>query len=161
MARRRSEPPCRPVTPWSIPGLEPVAAEEIERDLGGEVKQTGRGLVVFRVTAIDDSLLDLRTTEDVFLLAWGTDQLTYRAEDLEQIRRWTAREPDWERSAAHPPRHPAQAERQADLSPGDADGRRARLPAPRRPQGAGAGAWPASCPPAGSRPRKTPPSRSG
>jgi 23S rRNA G2445 N2-methylase RlmL len=78
------------------PGLEPVAAEEIERDLGGEVKRSGRGVVVFRVPNIDESLLHLRTVEDVFLLAWGTDQLTYRAEDLERIRRWTAREPDWD-----------------------------------------------------------------
>jgi 23S rRNA G2445 N2-methylase RlmL len=79
------------------PGLEPVAGEEIERDLGGEVKRTGRGLVVFRVPEIDASLLQLRTVEDVFLLAWGTDQLTYRAEDLDKIRRWTARDADWPR----------------------------------------------------------------
>src|SRR6516165_3294465 len=78
------------------PGLEPIAAEEIERDLGGEVKKTGPGLVVFRVPKIDESLLRLRTTEDVFLLAWGTDQLSYRAEDLERIRRWTARDADWQ-----------------------------------------------------------------
>jgi 23S rRNA G2445 N2-methylase RlmL len=77
------------------PGLEPIATEEIERDLGGEVKKTGHGLVVFRVPEIDDRLLRLRTTEDVFLLAWGTDQLSYRAEDLDRIRRWTAREADW------------------------------------------------------------------
>jgi 23S rRNA G2445 N2-methylase RlmL len=37
----------------------------------------------------------LRTTEDVFLFAWGTDQLTHRAIDLDKIERWTAREPDW------------------------------------------------------------------
>jgi tRNA (guanine6-N2)-methyltransferase len=41
-------------------------------------------------------LLDLRTTEDVFLLGWGTDDLTYRAQDLESIRRWTARDVDWQ-----------------------------------------------------------------
>jgi 23S rRNA G2445 N2-methylase RlmL len=79
-----------------IPGLEPIAAEEITRDLGGEVKRTGPGLVVFRVPHLDASVLRLRTVEDVFLLAWGTDQLTYRAEDLERIRRWTAHEADWE-----------------------------------------------------------------
>jgi tRNA (guanine6-N2)-methyltransferase len=77
------------------PGLETIAAEEIERDLGGEVKKTGFGIVVFRVPQIDERLLQLRTTEDVFLLAWGSDQLTHRAEDLEHIRRWTAREADW------------------------------------------------------------------
>lgn len=77
------------------PGLEPLAAEEIERDLGGEVKKTGAGIVVFRVPEIDERLLHLRTTEDVFLLAWGSDRLTHRAEDLDSIRRWTAREADW------------------------------------------------------------------
>jgi 23S rRNA G2445 N2-methylase RlmL len=78
------------------PGLEEIASEEIERDLGGEIKRTAEGLVVFRLPEIDARILDLRTTEDVFLFAWGTDQLTYRAEDLDKIQRWTAREPDWE-----------------------------------------------------------------
>ena len=77
------------------PGLEPVAADEIEQELGGEVKRTGPGFVVFRLAEIDDSILKLRTTEDVFLYAWGTDALTYRAADLDSIRRWTAREVDW------------------------------------------------------------------
>jgi 23S rRNA G2445 N2-methylase RlmL len=74
-----------------------VAAEEISADLGAVVKRTGPGLVVFRAPAIDETLLRLRTTEDVFLFGWGTDQLSYRAEDLEKIRRWTAREVDWDR----------------------------------------------------------------
>jgi len=77
------------------PGLEEVAAEEIGQALDGEVKKTGRGFLIFRVPQITGELLRLRTVEDVFLFAWGTDQLTYRAEDLERIRRWTAREPDW------------------------------------------------------------------
>jgi 23S rRNA G2445 N2-methylase RlmL len=95
MARTRTPPPTPACYALVQPGLEEVAGEEIERTLGGEVKRTGRGLVVFRVPEIDASLLSLRTTEDVFLLAWGTDQLTYRAEDLERIRRWTARQADW------------------------------------------------------------------
>jgi 23S rRNA G2445 N2-methylase RlmL len=33
----------------------------------------------------------------VFLLAWGTDQLSYRAADLESIRRWTNRSVAWDR----------------------------------------------------------------
>ncbi len=93
----------RPPTPSTLPacyallqpGLEPIATEEIEQELGGEIKRTGRGLIVFRVPQIDESLLALRTVEDVFLLAWGTDQLSYRAEDLAKIRRWTAREANW------------------------------------------------------------------
>jgi 23S rRNA G2445 N2-methylase RlmL len=79
------------------PGLERVAADEITRDLGGAVKKTDRGLVVFRTSDITPELLHLRTTEDVFLLAWGSDALTYRAADLDKIERWTAREPDWAR----------------------------------------------------------------
>jgi 23S rRNA G2445 N2-methylase RlmL len=80
-----------------LPGLEPVAAKEIGADLGGEVKRTGPGLVVFRLPEIDRAVLGLRTTEDAFLFGWGTDSLTYRAGDLEQIRKWTAREVDWAR----------------------------------------------------------------
>src|SRR6516162_1250407 len=97
MARSRPQAPLPPCYALLQPGLEAVAAEEIERELGGEVKKTGRGLVVFRVPEIDESLLRLRTVEDVFLLGWGTDQLSYRAEDLERIKRWTAREADWGR----------------------------------------------------------------
>jgi 23S rRNA G2445 N2-methylase RlmL len=80
-----------------IPGLESIASDEITRDLDGEVKRTGPGLVVFRLPAIDESVLNLRTTEDVYLFAWGTDQLTHRAEDLDRIRRWTAHDADWNR----------------------------------------------------------------
>jgi 23S rRNA G2445 N2-methylase RlmL len=87
-------PPCYAVV---LPGLEAVAEDEIQRELDGEVKRSARGLVVFRVPEIDDGLLRLRTVEDVFLFAWGTDQLSYRADALEQIRRWTEREADWGR----------------------------------------------------------------
>jgi 23S rRNA G2445 N2-methylase RlmL len=97
MARHRPEPELPPCYAQVLPGLEPVAGEEIAESLRGEVKRTGTGIVVFRAPSIDESLLALRTTEDVFLLAWGTDKLTYRAVDLDQIRRWTAREADWER----------------------------------------------------------------
>jgi tRNA (guanine6-N2)-methyltransferase len=97
MSRSRGEAPLPPCYALVHQGLEPVAAEEIERDLGGEIKRLGRGVVVFRAKKIDESLLQLRTTEDVFLYAWGTDQLTHRAEDLDKIERWTAREADWNR----------------------------------------------------------------
>jgi 23S rRNA G2445 N2-methylase RlmL len=86
-------PPCYAIV---IPGVEEVAAEEITRDLGGEVRKTGPGYVVFRVTTLDTDILRLRTTEDVFLFAWGTDELTHRAVDLDRIERWTAHEPDWQ-----------------------------------------------------------------
>src|SRR5947199_2456040 len=97
MTRRTPEAPLPSCYAMVQPGLEPMASEEIAEALGGEVKRTGKGLVVFRVPEIDERLLRLRTTEDVFLLAWGTDQLTYRAEDLDRIRRWTAGKADWER----------------------------------------------------------------
>jgi tRNA (guanine6-N2)-methyltransferase len=96
MAKQRSKdaPACYAMV---IPGLEPVAGEEITRDLGGEVKRTGPGLVIFRVPQFDESLLHLRSVEDVFVLAWGTNELTHRAEDLDRIRRWTAHDADWNR----------------------------------------------------------------
>ncbi len=97
MARQHGSQELPPCYAMVIPGLEKVAAEEITQVCHGEVKRTGPGLVVFRVPAIDPSLLRLRTTEDLFLLAWGTEQLSYRAVDLDSIRRWTARDADWER----------------------------------------------------------------
>jgi 23S rRNA G2445 N2-methylase RlmL len=79
----------------TLPGLESVAEAEITDMLKGEIKRTGPGLVVFRIPEIDERILQLRTAEDVFLLAWGTDQLTRRAADLERIRHWTAHDADW------------------------------------------------------------------
>ncbi len=98
MAKRRPNEAPKPVPACYahvLPGLESVAADEITRDLGGEVKKTARGLVVFRVPEITPDLLKLRTTEDVYLLAWGSDSLTYKADDLRTIRNWTNRKPDW------------------------------------------------------------------
>jgi len=90
--KKRDLPACYAMV---VPGLEAVAGAEIAATLGGETRRTQPGLVVFRAPAVDRSLLSLRTTEDVFLLAWGTDQLTYRAVDLHSITRWTERGPDW------------------------------------------------------------------
>jgi 23S rRNA G2445 N2-methylase RlmL len=95
MAKHRPEPVTPACYAMVHPGLEEVAADEVARDLGSEVKRTAPGLVVFRVNEIGPSLLELRTTEDIFLLAWGTDQLTHRAEDLDKIPRWT-RSTDWQ-----------------------------------------------------------------
>jgi 23S rRNA G2445 N2-methylase RlmL len=79
----------------TVPGLEAITAQEIEEDLGGVVKKTASGMVVFRVEPLDGRVLELRTAEDVFLLAWGSDQLTYRAKDLDLIQRWTGKESNW------------------------------------------------------------------
>ena len=77
------------------PGLESVAADEIIRDLQGDVKRTERGVVVFRLRSIDADVLKLRTTEDIYLMAWGTNSLSFKAGDLETIKKWTANKPDW------------------------------------------------------------------
>src|SRR5437868_7945277 len=98
MARRRerTEAPELPALYAMVhTGLEPVAADEISRELGGEVKKTTRGFVVFRVNEITPDLLKLRTTEDIFLMAWGSDSLAFEADDLDTIRKWTAKKPDW------------------------------------------------------------------
>lgn len=96
MPRKAGEPPrtaaCYALT---VPGLEQIAAQEIQESLSAEIKRIGPGLVVFRPPEVNRDLLSLRTVEDVFLLLWGTDRLTYRADDLDLIQRWTAREPDW------------------------------------------------------------------
>src|SRR5215213_4096705 len=78
------------------PGLEEVASEEIAQSLGGKIKRSGNGFIVFRLNQIDRDILQLRTTEDVFLFAWGTDELSYRAKDLESIERWTDRDVRWD-----------------------------------------------------------------
>jgi tRNA (guanine6-N2)-methyltransferase len=77
------------------PGMEALAADEVSRDLGATVKKTARGLVVFSMNQVTPKVLQLRTTEDVFLLAWGSDSLTYRPPDLDNFRKWTANRPDW------------------------------------------------------------------
>jgi tRNA (guanine6-N2)-methyltransferase len=94
--RSTDNKPLPPLYAMTHGGIESIAADEITRDLGGEVKKTSRGLVAFRVDELTDKVLSLRTTEDVYLLAWGSDSLTYKADDLDTIRKWTARKPDWE-----------------------------------------------------------------
>jgi 23S rRNA G2445 N2-methylase RlmL len=80
-----------------LPGLETVASDEIRRQLDADVTRSAPGMVVFRPREIDHALLSLRTTEDVFVLAWGTNELTYRAVDLDSIRRWTERSVAWDK----------------------------------------------------------------
>jgi len=55
-----------------------VAEGEIRKELGGEVKRRGRGIVVLRVPEITADLLRLRSPEDVFCIDCGSDPLTYR-----------------------------------------------------------------------------------
>ena len=93
--RRESTFELPPLYAIVQPGLEPVAADEINRKLGGEIKKTLRGMVVFRLNEVTPALLELRTTEDVFLLAWGSDAISYKADDLTKFRKWTANKPNW------------------------------------------------------------------
>jgi tRNA (guanine6-N2)-methyltransferase len=95
MPRNNEEKDLPALYAFVQPGLEPIAADEITRDLHGEVKKTERGMVVFRLNEIDEDILKLRTTEDVYLLAYGSDALTFKAGDLDTIRKWTAKKPDW------------------------------------------------------------------
>lgn len=81
----------------TVPGLEPIAAEELEQELGAEIKKQSPGLIVFRVPELTRDIYTLKTVEDVFLYAWGTDTLTYKAEDLKRITKWTTQEPEWKR----------------------------------------------------------------
>ena len=76
-------------------GLEEIAAEEIRDDFRGDVKKAAKSIVVFRVPTIDRHILNLRTTEDVYLFGWGTDELSFRAVDLDSITKWTKRDADW------------------------------------------------------------------
>ncbi len=85
-------PPCYAMV---HPGLEDVAADEIENRLDADIRKKVRGIVVFRPEAINHALLDLRTVEDVYLLAWASGDLTRRATDLDLITKWTSHEPDW------------------------------------------------------------------
>lgn len=130
------------------PGLEPVAADEITRDLGGSVKKILRGQVVFRLDAIDAKVLRLRTVEDIYLLAWGSDSLTYRATDLKLIQQWTAKV-KWDRFfKLHQPVRPLKGKptfhlvcqmtgehgyRRVDALDAMADGLRGKIPASWKP----------------------------
>src|ERR1017187_8567663 len=96
MSSRRETPELPACYAMVHEGLEDIAAEEIAQTLGGKVKRSGGGIVVFRADEIDRDILQLRTTEDVFLYAWGTDELSYRAKDLESIERWTDRSARWD-----------------------------------------------------------------
>ena len=97
MSKHRPPPETPPCYAMTFPGLEDLAAAEIVERLGAEVKRTAPGLVVFRVSEVTPALLRLRTVEDVYLFAWGTDQLSFKAEDLDHIQRWTAQKVDWPR----------------------------------------------------------------
>ncbi len=104
MARHTAPPPSDsiPCFATTISGLEALAAAELEEKVGADIRKRSDGLVVFRVPEVDRGLLRLRLVEDLFLFAWGSDALTYRASDLDKLTAWTDKEPKWGRLiAAH------------------------------------------------------------
>jgi 23S rRNA G2445 N2-methylase RlmL len=94
--QRRADKAVPPYYAFTMPGMESIAADEITAHLGAEIKKAARGVVVFRTDDISPEVLRLRTVEDVFVLAWGSDTLSYRAADLDLIRKWTAHRADWD-----------------------------------------------------------------
>ncbi len=56
-ARHKSDKSLPPCYAMVFHGLEEVAAEEIQQELGGEIRKTSPGIVIFRVEKIDRSLL--------------------------------------------------------------------------------------------------------
>ena len=95
-ARHKSDASLPPCYAMVFHGLEDVVSREIQDDIHGEIRKVSPGIVIFRVPQIDSSVLSLRTAEDVFLFAWGTDELTLRAKDLDRIESWTARTVPWD-----------------------------------------------------------------
>ena len=92
-----AEPPnlCHLAMPYCLPALKALPGTKSSTNLRGEVRKTSPGLLIFRPPVLDSSILLLRTVEDVFLYAWGTDELTHRARDLKSIESWTANQVDW------------------------------------------------------------------
>jgi len=90
-------PPCYAMVHH---GLEQVASDEIKEKLDGDIRKALPGFVMFRPGYFHQNLLNLRTTEDVFLLAWASGALTKRASDLDLIQKWTTREADWSKLIA-------------------------------------------------------------
>ncbi len=95
MHARNAHDPSAVCFATTVVGLEGLAAQEIESRLEGEVRRQLPGIVIFRVPELSRAMLRLRLVEDVFLLAWGSDSLTYRAVDLKQFAHWTAKEVPW------------------------------------------------------------------
>src|SRR3954469_1445299 len=92
MAKSADSPACYALV---HSGLEEIAADEIRTEFRGDVKKAAKSIVVFRVPEIDRGILNLRTTEDVYLFGWGTDELSFRASDLDSIEKWPRRDADW------------------------------------------------------------------
>ena len=129
MAASSAAEPPPPATRWSIPGWKSRRRGDRAAISAARSRRPAAASSSFACRRSTIDCCSLRTTEDVFLLAWGTDQLTLpRRGPRQASAAGPPARPTGTDSAAPPPRDPAQAEGQADLSPGRADGGRARLP---------------------------------
>ena len=77
------------------PGLEEIAGDEITHDLGGEVKRTAPGLVVFRVGQSSTSRSWTAHGRGRFPVRLGHRSADLPGRGPGKIRRWTARDADW------------------------------------------------------------------
>ena len=77
------------------PGLESVAADEITRDLGGEVKKTERGHCRLSRPGNYPQSPETAMCRRCLFAGLGHRRVDLRAADLDKIRKWTAKEPDW------------------------------------------------------------------
>jgi tRNA (guanine6-N2)-methyltransferase len=97
--RRTAKSPVPPIEYAASvhPGLEKVATEEIEARLqGAQVIETQRGWVVFQYPGSAGDLLEMRTTEDVFVLLFRTDNLpVYRKAALPLLTQMAGNSYHW------------------------------------------------------------------
>lgn len=101
-SRSRSPSPSVEYAASVIPGLEESAGDEIETRLeGARIIETQRGWVVFQYPGQAGDLLELRTTEDVFVLLYRSHELpTYRKEALPTLTRMARSSRYWDQALA-------------------------------------------------------------
>jgi len=81
-----------------LPGLEEIAGREIKTRLpGARIIDQRRGWVIFRCEGSAAQLLDLRTTEDVFVVLYRSDHFPpFRQQALALLTRMSAQSRYWE-----------------------------------------------------------------
>lgn len=81
-----------------LPGLEEIAGQEIKTRLpNAHIVEQRRGWVIFRCEGHAAQLLDLRTTEDVFVVLYRSDHFPpFRQQALALLTRVSAQSRNWE-----------------------------------------------------------------
>ncbi len=97
-ARHRRARPPKEYAASTIPGVEGIAAQEIQSQLkNAQIVEQRRGWVVFRCQDDAASLLRLRTVEDVFVVLFHTAKLPPRRQDaLTTLTRMAAKSRHWD-----------------------------------------------------------------